>query len=997
MGKWDEKLRAKSRVSYGEIANEEPLNNYFGPMEDNAMLQMVNDSKIAYAQSWVQNKGQDCKDLPIVGASYFSRYGSNAKQDAVSLTGTLTNPLLDNFMVYKTSVSIYKVTGAMLREWMEWSASTYETVGSKTEWNDEDMQILMELSGLRPLLREEWLHDWRECYIFDGVEYTVDISKEPRYNIHGNRISDSRRITSLTINGQPVQDDQELLVCANRVTESGEAEALEGIRDTAVMNDYIVGQTVMDSYLTDLGKAGTIAIEADQNWTLKAPEDDRFLVKAPKAARSLAQKRSWYQKRIDTLDGFDYYSAAASFPEKDVTGPSLVVSSTNRVSTNKKVRIAVQATDPSGIESIRYSNTSSSWAGGVSVQGGGFDVGQNGTYTVIARDRAGNQTERTIVVDNIDQNVLEVPKVDSLTNRNKAITGRAEPGATMHVVTEEEEYTFSVPASGEFSYELFSPKAGSKISLYVEDSQGRTSEAATVKVRRTGPNQIQVDELTNTQDTITGNIRDTDSSIVVYVGKAAYVDENGGKALYKNSAKYDKARTIIPTAVTVKNGKFTMSLPCQNANKTVKVMGVDHIGRVSRATSIKTVEAGPNPPGIYPTLSGTDHIRGYVKNSNQVPLELTLKTAGQTFHSVIGNDGYYDIELPYTADPGDAIRVYVTDEAGGETRKSYVQTAKVEEMGAYITNYLKGFVEWDPADDKQSDLSGVSTTTKNAYLFYDDEIYRIDEKEFGIDTGAPLKPNTNAYAVCWSAHGLVKKGSVLSIEKALAAKPALLDGEIANNMTSVRAWTDEKCTMNLKIGSMIYSSDACEYSEADEGYVYKIRVDRTNSGTPVRLYATNSAGDSPSARYTVAERAPDAPVVNEVTDHSRYVTGTIRLVDIEAVIGETDAGDIDPADGTDNEEPDGTEPPDMGSSGMEPDGGLLGDADMAEAEEPDTAHTVTVQVAGKTYEAEVKQDGSFRVKIPKQKANKTIKVYGKNYFGQGPSATVKVVKKKEKK
>lgn len=1000
MGKWDEALKEKNRISYGEIANQEPLNNYFGLTEDNAMLQMVNDSKIAYAKSWVNNTKSEYKTLPVVGASYFNRYGSNAGQDAVSLSGTLMNPMLNDFMEYKTSVSIYKLTGAMLKEWMEWSASAYETVGSQTEWTrNEDMQVIMEMSGLQPLLQEDWLHDWRNFYIFDGVEYSIDITQKPRYDIHGTKINNSSRISSLTINGEPVGEEQELLLCANRITENEEAssEALEGVRDCVVMNDYIVGQSVMDSYLTDLGKNGQLSIETDHNWTLQTPESAEFIVKAPKAGRSLARQRNWYSSKIDTLDGFDYYRAVFPAEDKDRQGPSLVVSSTNRVSTNQKVRIAVQATDPSGISSIRYSNSDSSWAGGTAVQNGGFDVGQNGTYTVIAQDRLGNQTRRTIVIDNINQNLLQAPVVNSLSNRNKAITGKAEPGAALHITTEEESYTFQVPSSGEFSYELFSPKADSKVALYVEDDRGRVSETTTIKVRRTGPNQVQVDEMTNTQDVITGTVRDTDSSLIAYVGKDVYVDKNGGKALYKNSLSYDKTRTIIPTTITQKNGTFTFHIPCQNANKTIKVMGVDHIGRVSRATSIKTIEAGPNPPSIYPVLSGTGNIRGYVKNSNKTALELTLKTAGETFRAIIGEEGYYDIQLPTAASAGDTVKVYVTDTVDGVQRKSYEQRAKVEDMGDYITNNLKDFVEWDEADDKQSDLSGTSAVTTNAFLFYDGEVYSIDEKEFGIDTGKALKPDTSAYAVCWTAHGLVKKGSVLNIRKALAAKPILLEEAIANSMSLVRIWTDERCTVNVKMGAQLYSSKDCEYSVEEEGYVYQVAIRRTNSGTPVKIYASNSAGDSPASRTTVAEWAPDAPVVNEVNDKTTYVKGMINLVDIEAVQAERlEAADAREED-TDEMSREQTEEASREQTEDIQPSDTIPENTIQEEPEIDSSHSILVKVGGKTYEGRVKEDGSFKVAIPKQKANKTIKVYGKNYFGNGPVTTVKVVKKKKQK
>lgn len=950
MGTWDEVFRENNQISYGEIENEEPLNNYFGPLEDNALLQMVNDSKIAFVQEWVNNTKTEYKGLPIVASSYFSNYGSSAEDNTVSLTGTLSYPMLTDFIVYKTSASIYKINGAMLKEWLEWSASAFETAGTVSKWTDEDMQIMMELTEAQPLLREDWLHEWRNFYIFDGVEYVIDISKEPRYDIDGNRINSSNRIASVTINGKPLNDTQEILLCTNRITENQEKTPIDGIRDRAVKNDYVIGQSLLESYITDLGKNGKINIEADNNWHIQAPEGNRFILKAPTVARNVAMKRNWYHDRIDSMEGFDYYNITIPTIQKDVTGPALVVSSANRTETNRRVQILVQATDSSGISVIRYSN--SSWSGGSSIISDGFSVAQNGTYTVTARDKAGNETERTITIDNINDHVLQAPKVDVFSNKDKAITGKAEPGATVYIMMDDETYTTKVSYDGEFSYPMFSPEADSKISIYVEDIRGRVSETITLKVKRKGPNQIKVNQLTNTSDVIIGDARDTDSSLFVYIDDEVYVEEDGGEEAYRNSRKYDKTKTVIPTTVTKKKGKFRFHIPCQNSNKWVKIMGVDHVGRVSRVTSFKTIEEGPNPPSIYPTLSGTNRICGYVKNNRKQPLDLMVKTGGQSYRSIIGIDGYYDVKLPFSVGSDDDIEVYVTDMVDGVQRQSYIQRAQVEDMGTYITNYLESFVAWDAANDKQSDLSGVSSTSTNAYIYYQDQVYPINEKEFVIDTGCSLEPYTEAYAVCWTERGKLRKGSILKIEKALAAQPVLLEEEIANNMTSVSIWTDEVCTINVKMASMIYSSAECVYNEKMDGYIYKVKIDRTNSGTPVKIYATNSAGESPSTRTTVSELAPDAPLVNEVTNKSKYVKGMLSIVDIQQ---------------------------------------------EDELEAIDTSHTVVVKTGGKYYEAVVKNDGSFKVEIPKQNANKTMKVFGNNYYGNGPATTIKVVKKQNKK
>lgn len=63
--------------------------------------------------------------------------------------------------------------------------------------------------------------------------------------------------------------------------------------------------------------------------------------------------------------------------------------------TNQSVEIVVSATDGSALS---YSMDGSNWQ-----SGGSFTVGQNGTYTIYVRDKAGNQTSSSVTVSNIDK------------------------------------------------------------------------------------------------------------------------------------------------------------------------------------------------------------------------------------------------------------------------------------------------------------------------------------------------------------------------------------------------------------------------------------------------------------------------------------------------------------------------------------------------------------------------------------------------------------------
>lgn len=76
------------------------------------------------------------------------------------------------------------------------------------------------------------------------------------------------------------------------------------------------------------------------------------------------------------------------------------------------------------------------------------------------------------------------------------------------------------------------------------DGQGRTSASVYTKVLRRGPNAPTLNAVSNKTSRLKGKLNDTNTTMVIYVGKTAYVPANGGKALYKASKGYDKNKRL---------------------------------------------------------------------------------------------------------------------------------------------------------------------------------------------------------------------------------------------------------------------------------------------------------------------------------------------------------------------------------------------------------------------------------------------------------------------
>jgi 2',3'-cyclic-nucleotide 2'-phosphodiesterase/3'-nucleotidase len=151
----------------------------------------------------------------------------------------------DVFNIYKFDNVLYTVdiTGKELKNYMEWSASSYNI------WKSGDINISFNED------RPGYLYD-----IFEGVDYKIDISKPV-----GSRIVD------VMFKGEPLQDDQKLILAVNNYRYNSTLKS-EGIvagnktwESPASIRDYIV------EYINERGE---ISPEVNNNWKITGVDLD---------------------------------------------------------------------------------------------------------------------------------------------------------------------------------------------------------------------------------------------------------------------------------------------------------------------------------------------------------------------------------------------------------------------------------------------------------------------------------------------------------------------------------------------------------------------------------------------------------------------------------------------------------------------------------------------------------------------------------------------------
>lgn len=282
----------------------------------------------------------------------------------------------------------------------------------------------------------------------------------------------------------------------------------------------------------------------------------------------------------------------------------MVLAPSTTEATNRNVTIYVQASDKSGVAGItylqgQYEKDNAIWSQAAAVTDHKITVSANTTLSIRAYDPYGNATVKHITISNIDPNALEKPTVSKFTNKMTIVKGDALAGLTVHVKAAGKSYTTTANAKGAYNCKIDKQKAGNTIAVYVTDGQGRTSASVYTKVLRRGPNAPTLNAVSNKTSRLKGKLNDTNTTMVIYVGKTAYVPANGGKALYKASKGYDKNKKIKNAkAYKVVNGSYTMTVPTISAKTKVVAFSIDKRGRISLKASRKASSKAPNQPKV---------------------------------------------------------------------------------------------------------------------------------------------------------------------------------------------------------------------------------------------------------------------------------------------------------------------------------------------------------------------------------------------------------------
>ncbi len=871
----------------GTMAADEKINSYFALLEDNYAIQLSNEAKLQYGLSYTGGAGKsEYADLPVVASTRYTLCNSRSANDSISLNGSITmKDILNMQQDNHNNNIIYWVTGSQLRELLEWSASIYAT-SDGTISSDEVLQSLLASRGASSIAAEEFLDDWSVFAVYDGIEYTIDATKKPRYTKSGMlKDTAARRIVSMTYNGIPVSDDQKLILVCHTVANNVDATG-------TVPDQKIVGKTELAyqhliSYIKQQQEFGDLTSDTDNNWKVIFDGSREYVVRSSVFSQTDAQVRNWFNGLLSSNDTFAYYLAQfIQNEEEDTDHPLLIVSSTLTEETDQPIEVKVQANDHSGIQQLKWTSgqvqaDDPAWNDAQLISRGSFIAEENGIYSVLAEDAVGNRIVKHINITNINPEVVQAPTLNKMSNKGSIVSGTARYGTTVHIDADGATYEVETQEDGTFDCTVERMATGKIVSAYCTDENGKRSSAVSITVFKNGPDVPVVKEVTNKTEKVTGMFTDNTTTLVAVVGQNVYCSEEA-KPIYLKSELYSKLRTVNIVDCAMSRNNFEFALPPQHAGDTVRFVALDKAGRKSANLNLETIEVAPDAPTIQAVCDLDDAIYGKVAKICS-SAAITVKIADQEYVSEVREDGTFEVKASgFKA--GDVISVMASDVKEGEARTSLASNVTVASYADFTDT---DEVRLQKVYNNSLEITGETTTTNySVVLLAGGRSVRLTPDSMGrfsYKLTTPLQTGQYVYVVVRNGSNIVGT-AVQQVEEYTQAPvspdpgttapgtstpdpgtttpgtttpgtsgtttpeaPSVITSDIKLDTKEIQVLAKESGTIIMEVEGKEYKFQNGVFNQAYNGYIYTLQLPMTQQEQTISLRFVNAGGTSSSA------------------------------------------------------------------------------------------------------------------------------------------------------
>ncbi|SFB19713.1 MULTISPECIES: Ig-like domain-containing protein [unclassified Bacillus (in: firmicutes)] len=581
----------------------------------------------------------------------------------------------------------------------------------------------------------------------------------------------------------------------------------------------------------------------------------------------------------------------------DKTAPEITYSLGTTEPINDFVKLRADFKDNFGIERVK--TPENKYIGGIHAYESYFD---NGAYTFVVEDFAGNVSAKTIEISNVDMVKPILERVDPVGDNQSVITGKTEPHTKViaQILYNEIGSTYA-DENGEFSISIPVQRVGKMINVHSEDVAGNQSEWTVVTVvDNTAPTVYGVENnavynhdrfITFNDGLATLNGSEFSSGTTVkaegdYLLKVA--DTVGNETIIR--FKIDKTKPVVngvndnglynkDVEITFNEGTATLNGNSFISGTVVDLEGTHTLGVVDSVGNFTTLtftidKTAPTTPTANRVTDAMLEVTGLAETGSKVEAKVNGMVIGTGYAGYAGWDDQFRVYIPLQV-PGTEIVITATDLAGNiSNEKSVVvedATAPIKPKVNVVTDAdvaVQGQAEaWSTVEVKVNDsVIGTGTTSGDG--------------EFLIGIELQLA-GTELVITATDKAGNVSEATVVVVKDVTAPeKPTVHDVTDKDSVVTGSAEAGSKVDVKVE-GKVIGTAE----TEKDGQFVVQIPVQ--TDGTEIVLIVTDKAGHVSEAVVVVVKDVtePLKPVVNEVTDKSVTVTGKAEVGALVEVIG----------------------------------------------------------------------------------------------------------------
>ncbi|MDE2276021.1 MAG: bifunctional 2',3'-cyclic-nucleotide 2'-phosphodiesterase/3'-nucleotidase [Burkholderiales bacterium] len=231
-----------------------PLDSYFAQVRDDPSVQVVADAQLAYGRQLLA--GTPYAGLPLLSAAAPFKSGARGTGGGGGYTDIPAGPIalrdVASLYVYPNTVKIVRLTGAQVREWLEFAVGAFNRIDP----HGPPAQSL--LNPAFPSFNFDTL---------DGVQYAIDLTQPARYDRSGQLVApDAHRIVGLRWQGRPIDERGYFAIVTNnyRAAGGGNFPGLDG--SNIIVNAPEENREALVDYLKT---QQPLQPQADGNWRLQ--------------------------------------------------------------------------------------------------------------------------------------------------------------------------------------------------------------------------------------------------------------------------------------------------------------------------------------------------------------------------------------------------------------------------------------------------------------------------------------------------------------------------------------------------------------------------------------------------------------------------------------------------------------------------------------------------------------------------------------------------------